>query len=81
MPTDWSIAELERLQAAGNPVEIELYPQAEHGILLMKETDPGKRRPIGYAPGYFKTQVEWLRAQSGLPPLESVAVSFSATGW
>jgi pimeloyl-ACP methyl ester carboxylesterase len=78
MPTAWSIDELEVLQREGRPVELKIFPLAEHGILLMKETDSGERQPMGYAPGYFKTQVDWLRQQSGLASTGSVAVSFSA---
>jgi pimeloyl-ACP methyl ester carboxylesterase len=81
MPTQWSVNELEELRRQGRPVEYEIYPLAEHGILLMEETDSGDRRPTAYAPGYFKRQIDWLRLQSGLGSIESVAVGFSAASW
>ncbi len=81
MPTQWSVDELVALQAEGNPIEYEVYPLAEHGILLMEETESGDRQPVGYAPGYFKRQVNWIREQAGLPSLEPVAVDFSASNW
>ena len=81
MPTQWSVDELEKLQATGRPIEIEVYPRAEHGILLMEEGENGERTPIGYAPGYFKRQVNWVREQSGLPSTETVTVEFSASNW
>lgn len=66
MPTGWSVAELERLQAAGRPIEILVYPEAEHGILRFEEGEDGERRYLGYEPEYLMTMVRWLRAQSGL---------------
>jgi dienelactone hydrolase len=66
MPTGWTIDELETLQEAGRPVEIEVFPGAEHGILTFEEDDSGDRKVVGYAPGYLARQVQWLRRQSGL---------------
>jgi pimeloyl-ACP methyl ester carboxylesterase len=65
MPTDWSIEELERLQTVGRPVEIEVFPEAEHGILLFEDRE-GERSRTGYAPGYLPLQVEWIRRGAGL---------------
>jgi pimeloyl-ACP methyl ester carboxylesterase len=79
MPTQWSVEELEPLQAEGRPIEFEVYPLAEHGILLMETTDSGDRRPTGYAPGYFERQVTWVREQAGLPAIDTVAVGLSAS--
>ena len=62
MPTAWSIGELEMLVEAGQPIEIELFPEAEHGILLFEE-DSGEREYLGYAPGYLEMQVEWVQRQ------------------
>ena len=67
MPTQWSIDELERLKAAGRPIEIEVFPDAEHGILTFEEKD-GERSYVGYAPGYLQLQVDWVRRQAGLDP-------------
>ena len=65
MPSGWSIDELEKLQTGGRPIEIELFSEAEHGILLFDETE-GERDLLGYAPGYMQLQVDWVRRQSGL---------------
>ena len=62
MPTGWSIAELETLIEAGRPIEIEVFPEAEHGILLFEENG-GDREYLGYAPGYLEMQVEWVLRQ------------------
>jgi len=66
MPTFWSIDRLVPLRAAGRPIEILLYPHADHGILRFEETEDGGRRMLGYEPGYMASQVAWLRYQSGL---------------
>lgn len=69
MPTAWSIDELERLQRTCRPIEILLYPEADHGILRFEEGEDGERRYLGYEPTYMPTQVAWLRDQSGLDPV------------
>src|SRR6185295_17507881 len=33
MPTGWTIDKLEALRKAGRPIEVRLFPRAEHGIL------------------------------------------------
>jgi pimeloyl-ACP methyl ester carboxylesterase len=66
MPTDWSIDELEKLIETGRPIEIELFPEAEHGILIFEE-DGEERRYLGYAPGYLQKQVEWVLRQHAAP--------------
>lgn len=66
MPTGWTIDELERLRARGKPIEIAVFPDADHGILEFEETEDGGRRLLGYEPGYLPLQVRWLREQSGL---------------
>lgn len=68
MPTDWSVAELEALQERGRPIEIHVYPEAEHGILRFEEAEDGTRTYLGYEPGYLMEQVRWLRERSGLDP-------------
>jgi dienelactone hydrolase len=66
-PTAWSIAVLERLQVLGRPIQIKVFPQADHGILRFEAGRDGERHYLGYEPAYFDTEVEWLRRQSGLP--------------
>ena len=69
MPTGWSIDELEKLQAEGRPIEVEVFPEAEHGIIVFADGDDIENREIlGYAPGYLPLQIDWLRRQSGLDP-------------
>ena len=66
-PPEATLATLQRLRAAGRPVEVEVFPDADHGILEFEVKD-GERIPTRYAPGYFPSQVEWVRRQVGLQP-------------
>lgn len=68
MPSADSIKILEDLRAAGRPIDIKIFPDAEHGILLYEGDGLSDRASIGYAPGYLDLQVQWLRRQSGLDP-------------
>jgi len=68
MPSGDSIDKLEILREDGRPIEVEVFPHAEHGILRYQGDDPFDRRYLGYAPGYLDLQVQWLRRQSGLEP-------------
>jgi pimeloyl-ACP methyl ester carboxylesterase len=68
MPSADSIDKLEVLRQRGRPIDVEIFPRAEHGILLFEGDDPFERRYLGYAPGYLDLQVRWLREQSGLEP-------------
>lgn len=65
MPTGWTVEKLEGLRAQGRPIEIRVFPQADHGILRFEEARDGTRKYLGYEPEYLRTQVEWLRKQSG----------------
>ena len=53
-----------RLKAAGNPIDLEIFPNADHGILEFEEKD-GRRVFTRYAPGYFELESEWVRRQAG----------------
>lgn len=66
MPTGWTVEKLEKLRAAGHPIEIAVFPKAEHGILRFEETQDGGQKLLGYEPEYFPMEVDWLRRQSGL---------------
>jgi dienelactone hydrolase len=66
-PTAWSIAVLEPLRASGRPIQIKVFQRADHGILQFEVGPKGERRYLGYEPGYFHTEIDWLRRQSGLP--------------
>lgn len=66
-PNEVTIAELERLQTAGKPIDLKIYPDADHGIVEFEEKD-GERVYTRYAPGYFALESEWVRKQAGAHP-------------
>lgn len=65
-PTQWSVDELDKLRAAGKPIEYFIYPDAEHGIIQVEQQPDGERQPVRYEDGYFEQQVAWFRRHSGL---------------
>ena len=65
-PAEWTVEELDKLQASGKPVEYVVYPKAEHGILRFTEGADGERIYLEYEADYFPKQIEWLRRQSAV---------------
>lgn len=61
-PNEVTIAELERLRAAGKPIDLKIYPEADHGIVEFEEKD-GERVYTRYSPGYFELESAWVRRQ------------------
>jgi uncharacterized protein len=64
MPTEWTVEALTRLQERGAPVEMMVYPEADHGILRIARGADGERRSLGFEPGYMLGIVDWLRGHS-----------------
>ncbi|HKU16281.1 MAG TPA: alpha/beta fold hydrolase [Steroidobacteraceae bacterium] len=64
-PTPWTLRELEKLQAAGRPVQYRVFAQADHGILRFVQPQGGERRFTGLEPDYYPAQIAWLREHSG----------------
>lgn len=61
VPTFETVAVLERLKAEGKPIDILLYPNADHGIIEFKEDEHGRRVGLQYSETYLRSAVEWLR--------------------
>jgi dienelactone hydrolase len=64
-PTPWTLRELEKLQAAGRPVQVRVFPEADHGIIKFVQQGDGSRRYTGLEPDYYPAQIAWLREHSG----------------
>jgi uncharacterized protein len=64
-PTPWTLRELQKLQAAGRPVQVRVFPDADHGIIKFVQAENGERRYTGLEPDYYPAQIAWLRAHSG----------------
>ncbi len=63
-PNEITVAELERLRAAGKPIDLEIFPNADHGIVEFEEKD-GERVYTRYSPGYFELESKWVREKAG----------------
>jgi hypothetical protein len=59
-PNELTIPRLRRLQDLGKPYELILFPDTDHSMLVFDEHD-GERIYTGYAPGYFREEVEHAR--------------------
>ena len=59
-PNAQTITKLRSLIARGKPLELVLFPDADHGMLLFDERN-GQRVYTGYAPDYFQTEVEAVK--------------------
>src|SRR5688572_23804137 len=64
-PTPWTLRELEKLRTEGRPVQVRVFPDADHGIIRFVQQEDGERRFIGIEPGYYPAQIAWLRQHSG----------------
>ena len=64
-PTPWTLRELEKLRTEGRPVQVRVFPDADHGILRFVQQEDGERRFIGIEPDYYPAQIAWLREHSG----------------
>jgi hypothetical protein len=64
-PTPWTLRELEKLRTEGRPVQVRVFPQADHGIITFVQQEDGERRFIGIEPDYYPAQIAWLREHSG----------------
>jgi uncharacterized protein len=62
-PNEVTIAELERLRATGKPIDLKIYPDADHGIVEFEEKD-GERVYTHYSPGYFELESGWVRKKA-----------------
>ncbi len=63
LPTETTISRLEELKSEGCPIEVKLYPKAEHGILRFEDKN-GKREILSFESDYFPAQIKWLQKHS-----------------
>lgn len=63
-PPEATLANLRELQAAGSPIEVVVYPDAEHGMIAVEEGPDGPRLAGHYADGYFDKLIDWILKQA-----------------
>jgi uncharacterized protein len=60
-PSDETIAALHGLQAQGRPIDVVVFPQADHGMVEFELMPDGSRVRKRYAAGFFDLPADWLR--------------------
>lgn len=59
-PNEQTIATLHSLIAQGKPHSLTVFPDADHGMVVLNDDD-GEIDVVGYVPGYFQAEVGELR--------------------
>ncbi|MDH4047393.1 MAG: alpha/beta fold hydrolase [Gammaproteobacteria bacterium] len=59
-PNEQTIATLRSLIAQGKPLSLTVFPDADHGMVVLNDDDD-ETDVVGYAPGYFQAEVGELR--------------------
>lgn len=62
-PHEATEAILRRLQAAGSPIDVVVFPNADHGIIEQEDGPEGRRDAGRHAPGYFDLLSDWLASR------------------
>ena len=52
-------------RCGSRPVQVRVFPNADHGIIRFVQQEDGERRFIGIEPDYYPAQIAWLREHSG----------------
>lgn len=60
-PIDATRAVLSRLDAAGQPIDVYLFPDTDHGIVEFRENPDGTRTSTRIADGYLKLLADWTK--------------------
>jgi len=59
-PHEATKAILQRLQAAGKPIDVVVFPHADHGIIDVEDGPDGPRDAGRHAAGYFDLLGDWI---------------------
>lgn len=58
-PSATTLALLRQLQAKGVPLQVEVFPHSDHGMIALEQGPDGPRLAGRTAPGYFELLVSW----------------------
>lgn len=61
-PPAETITRIRALQAEGRPIDLAIYPDADHGMIIT-ERRQGDTRRTGFVPDYFRTIGDWILAR------------------
>ena len=63
-PHETTLAVLRKLQAAHAPIDVALFPTADHGMIEVAPGPDGKAKAVGrLSPGYFDLLADWIVRQ------------------
>lgn len=65
-PNAFTLAEIERRAARGEPVSLHVFEHTDHGFLRYVENADGSRQYLNYHPDAYRTQVGYVRRYVGL---------------
>lgn len=59
-PPAETIARIRALQAEGRPIDLAIYPGADHSMVLTERSTDGDARQTGYVRDYYRAVAEWI---------------------
>ncbi|HYD87394.1 MAG TPA: hypothetical protein VEA80_07960 [Vitreimonas sp.] len=62
-PAGETITRLRALQAEGRPIDVAIYPGADHGMILTERPANGEVRETGHVRDYFRQIAAWIKTR------------------
>jgi dienelactone hydrolase len=62
-PPAETIARLRSLQAEGRPIDLAIYPNADHSMILLERVPNSEPREIGYVRDYYRQVAAWIKTR------------------
>lgn len=62
-PPEETTRRIRTLQAEGRPIDLAVYPNANHGMIVEEPTPNGEPRRVGHVRDYFRTLAGWINAR------------------
>jgi dienelactone hydrolase len=61
-PPDETIRRLRALQAEGRPIDLAVYPNADHGMIHSERNADGETSETRYVQNYYRQVAQWIEA-------------------
>jgi dienelactone hydrolase len=61
-PPDETIRRLRALQAEGRPIDLAVYPNADHGMIHSERSADGETRETSHVQNYYRQVAQWIEA-------------------
>ena len=78
-PHEATLAVLRQLESQGAPIEVAVFPDAEHGMIAVEQGPEGRTLAGRTAEGYFELLFDWIGAQAHAGGKQSPLSSGSPT--